>query len=156
MKNTLTGSDTNVAPDRKPGIVPGAFQSLTLESLYTSVPTASNAINSPKENVFTNSAAEAAEGAAKAESALTWTLVSQPVSTVAHWIKISRQLAADNTALAAYVDLRMRYGVQRRVETQLAVGNGTAPNISGFMNTGNFTAHGYADAALGSTLKKSC
>ena len=154
VKNTLTGSDTNVAPDRKPGIVPGAFQSLTLESLYTSVPTASNAIEFTKENVFTNSAAEAAEGAAKAESALTWTLVSQPVSTVAHWIKISRQLAADNTALAAYVDLRMRYGVQRRVETQLAVGNGTAPNISGFMNTGNFTAHGYADAALGSTLKK--
>jgi HK97 family phage major capsid protein len=118
------------------------------------VPTTSNAIEYTKENVFTNSAAEAAEGSAKAESSLTWTLVNQPVSTVAHWIKISRQLAMDNAALAAYVDLRMRYGVDRRVETQLAVGDGTAPNISGFMDTGNFTAHGYADAALGSILKK--
>lgn len=154
VKNTLTGSDTTVAPDRRPGIVPGAFQPLTLESLYRSVPTSSNAIEFTKENVFTNNAAEAAEGAAKAESALTWTLVNMPVSTVAHWIKISRQLAMDNAALAAYVDQRMRYGVQRRVETQLAVGDGTAPNISGFMDTGNFTPHGYADGALGTVLKK--
>lgn len=154
VKNTLTGSDTNVAPDRKPGVVGGAFNMLTLESLIPAVPTTSNAIEFTKEASFTNSAAEAAEGAAKAESALTWSLVNMPVSTVAHWIKISRQLASDNAALAAYVDMRMVYGVNLRVEQQLAAGNGTAPNISGILDTGNFTAHGYADAALGSTLKK--
>jgi HK97 family phage major capsid protein len=154
VKNTLTGDDATVAPDRRPGIVPGAQNVLTIESLYAHVPTSSNAIEFSKEASFTNSAAEAAEGAAKAESALTWSLVNMPVSTVAHWIKISRQLANDNRALAAYVDNRMRYGVQRRVETQLVNGNGTAPNISGFLDTGNFTAHGYADAALGSVLKK--
>lgn len=154
IKNTITGSDTNVAPDRRPGIVGGAFQPLSMETLFAHVPTASNAIEFTKENVFTNSAAEAAEGAAKAESALTWTLVNMPVSTVAHWIKISRQLAADNAALAAYVDTRMRYGVNRKVETQLVSGDGTAPNISGILDSGNFTAHGYANAALGTTLKK--
>jgi len=154
IKNTLTGSGTNVAPDRRPGIVGGAFQPLSMETLFAHVPTASNAIEFTKENVFTNSAAEAAEGAAKAESALTWTLVNMPVSTVAHWIKISRQLAADNAALAAYVDTRMRYGVNRKVETQLVSGDGTAPNISGILDSGNYTAHGYANADLGSTLKK--
>ena len=154
VKNTLTGSDATVAPDRKPGIIAGAFQPLTIEGLYASVPTTSNAIEFTRENVFTNAAAEAAEGASKAESSITWTLVNQHVSTVAHWIKISRQLAADAPALAAYVDQRMVYGVNRKVETQLVVGNGTAPNINGFMNTGNYTAHGYADANLGSTLKK--
>lgn len=154
VKNTLTGADANVAPDRKPGVVPGAAAPLTLESLYTHVPTSSNAIEFTKEASFTNSAAEAAEGIAKAESALTWSLVNMPISTVAHWIKISRQLAADNTALAAYVNARMVYGVNRRVETQLGAGDGVAPNISGILDTGNFTAHGYADAALGATLKK--
>lgn len=154
VKNTLTGSDTNVAPDRKPGIVAGAVVPLTLESLYTHVPTASNAIEFTKEASFTNSAAEAAENSAKAESALTWSLVNMPISTVAHWIKISRQLAADNRALAAYVNARMVYGVNRRVETQLGAGDGVAPNISGILDTGNFTAHGYADANLGSVLKK--
>lgn len=154
VKNTLTGSDTNVAPDRKPGVVPGAFQMLTIEGLLNSTTTTSNAIEFTKENAFTNNAAEAAEGAAKAESALTWTLVNMPVSTVAHWIKISRQLAMDNVALAAYVNNRMRYGVQRKVETQLCVGDGTAPNISGIFDSGNFTAHGYLSGALGSTLPK--
>lgn len=157
VKNTLTGSDTNVAPDRKPGIVAGAFVPLSMEALLPSMPTTSNAIEFTKENVFTNSAAEAAEGAAKAESALTWTLVNMPVSTVAHWIKISKQLAADAPALAAYVNTRMRYGVNQKVDTQLVVGDGTAPNISGTFDTGNYTAHGYTNAALAAistTLKK--
>ena len=154
VKNTLTGADATVAPDRKPGIVSGAFQPMTLESFLPSMPTSSNAVEFTKEGSFTNSAAEAAEGAQKAESALTWSLVNMPISTVAHWIKISRQLAADNAALAAYVDTRMRYGVNLKVEQQLVAGDGTAPNISGILDTGNFTAHGIADAALGSTLKK--
>lgn len=154
VKNTITGSDTNVAPDRRPGIVPGASQTLTIESLLNSTTTNSNAVEFTKENVFTNNAAETAEGASKPESSLTWSLVNMPISTVAHWIKISRQVAMDNTLLAAYVNNRMRYGVQRKVETQLCVGDGVAPNISGIFDTGNFTAHGYANADLGSTLKK--
>jgi HK97 family phage major capsid protein len=157
VKNTLTGSDTTVAPARMPGVVSGAFQPMSMETLIGSVPTVSNAVEFTRENVFTNSAAEASEGGAKAESAITWTLVNMPVSTVAHWIKISRQLAADNAALAAYVDTRMRYGVNLRVETQLVVGDGVAPNISGVIDSGNFTAHGYNNAALAAvsaTFKK--
>lgn len=154
VKNTITGSDVTVAPNRSPNVVAGAFLPMSMEQLLPSTPTTSNAIEFTRENVFTNSAAEAAEGASKAESSLTWTLVNMPISTVAHWIKISKQLAADAPALAAYVNSRMRYGVNQKVDTQLVVGDGTAPNISGTYDTGNFTAHGYANAALGSTLKK--
>lgn len=148
VKNTLTGSDTNVAPDRKPGVVSGAFLPFAMEALLPSTPTSSNAIEFTKEASFTNSAAEAAESAQKAESALTWSLVNMPISTVAHWIKISRQLASDNAALAAYVNTRMVYGVNQKVDTQLVVGDGTSPNISGILDAGNFTAHGYTNAAL--------
>jgi len=157
VKNTLVGSDTNVAPDRKPAVVSGAVLPFSMEALIPSTPTSSNAIEFTREASFTNSAAEAAEGAAKGESALTWSLVNMPVSTVAHWIKISKQLAADAPALAAYVNTRMRYGVNQKVDTQLVVGNGVAPNISGTYDAGNFTAHGYADvalAAISATLKK--
>jgi HK97 family phage major capsid protein len=154
VKNTLVGADANVAPDRKPGIVPGASPILTLESLIPALPTSSNAIEFTKEASFTNSAAEASDGSARAESAFTWSLVNMPVSTVGHWIKISRQLATDNAALAAYVSTRMRYGVNRRVETQLAVGDAIAPNISGIFKAGNYTAHGYLSGALGSVLAK--
>jgi HK97 family phage major capsid protein len=154
VKNTLVGSDTNVAPDRISRIVGGAVLPFSMEALLPATTTASNAIEFTKENAFTNNAAEAAEGSGKAESALTWTLVNMPVSTVAHWIKISKQLAADAPALAAYVDSRMRYGVNRKVDTQLVVGDGTAPNISGTYDSGNFTAHGYLSGSLGSTLAK--
>lgn len=157
VKNTLTGSDTTVAPQRNAGIVGGAFLPFAMEALLPSTTTSSNAIEFTKEASFTNSAAEAAEGAQKAESALTWSLVNMPVSTVAHWIKISKQLAADAPALAAYVNTRMRYGVNHKVDTQLVVGDGTAPNISGTYDTGNFTAHGYSNAtiaAISSTFKK--
>lgn len=154
VKNTVVGSSTTVAPDRRPGVVPGAAQLLTLESLFNALPTTSNAVEYTRENVFTNNAAETAEGASKPESALTFTLVNQPVSTVAHWIKISRQLASDNAALAAYINTRMIYGVNRRVEGQLAVGDGSAPNISGIFKSGNYTAHGYLSGAIGSVLPK--
>ncbi|MCT6721764.1 phage major capsid protein, partial [Acidovorax sp. K2F] len=129
-------------------------QTLTIESLLRSVPTSSNAIEFTREDTFTNNAAETAEGAAKPESAITYTLVNQPVSTVAHWIKISKQLAADNAALAAYVNNRMTYGVNRKVETQLVSGLGTGALLSGMMKTGNYTLHGYLSGALGSTLPK--
>ena len=154
QNNTITGSDTTVPPDRKTAIVPGPEQVLTLESFLNSIPTSSNAIEFTKEASFTNNAAETAEAAQKPESSLTFSLVSMPVSTVAHWIKISKQLASDAPALAAYINNRMVYGVNRKVETQLATGDGTAPNISGIFDTGNFTPHGYADAALGTVLKK--
>lgn len=154
LKNTMTGSDVTVAPDRKPGIVPGAFQMLTLESFLNSSPTSSNAIEYTRENAFTNAAAAVAEGAIKPESAITYSLVNMPVSTIAHWIKISKQLAGDNAALAAYVNARMIYGVNRAVETQLVSGTGVAPALSGILNAGNFTAHGYLSGALGTVLAK--
>jgi HK97 family phage major capsid protein len=157
LKNTLVGSDTNVAPQRNGGIVGGAVLPFSMEALLPSTTTSSNAIEFTKEASFTNSAAETAEGGAKPESALTWSLVNMPVSTVAHWIKISKQLAADAPALAAYVNTRMRYGVNQKVDTQLVVGDGTAPNISGTYDSGNFTAHGYSNAAItaiSSTFKK--
>ena len=148
IKNTVTNTVGNTFSERRPGVVGGAFREFTLESLLNTLPTSSNAVDYVRENVFTNAAAETAEGGTKPESSLTTTLVTEPVATVAHWIKISRQLASDNAALAAYIDLRMRYGVNLRVENQIIAGNGTAPNISGFTKAGNFTAHGYAAATL--------
>lgn len=148
VKNTVTNAIGNTFSDRRPSVVGGAFRTLTLESLLSSLPTTSNAVDYVRENVFTNAAAETTEGIAKPESSVTTTAVTEPVATVAHWIKISRQLANDNAALAAYINLRMAYGVDLRVENQIIAGNGTAPNMSGFTKTGNFTAHGYTAAAL--------
>lgn len=148
VKNTVTNTIGLTYSERRPGLVDGAFRVFTIEDLLPSIPTQSNAIDWVRENVFTNAAAETTEGTAKPQSSLTFASATMPVSTVAHWIKITKQLAADNASLAAYVNTRMAYGVQLRVENQLISGNGTAPNLSGLTNTGNFTAHGYTAASL--------
>ena len=148
VKNTVTNAIGATYSARRPGIVEGAFRVFTIEELLTSIPTTSNAIDYVRENVFTNNAAEAAEGVQKAQSSLTFTAVQMPVSTVAHFIKITRQLAMDNAALAAYINRRMIYGVNLRVEQQLVAGDGVSPNLSGLTLAANTTAHGYSAAAL--------
>lgn len=154
QNNTVTGDDATVAPDRKPGVVPGATALLTLESFLPSMPTISNSIEFTRELTFVNNAAEVAESGAKPETEITFELVPMPISTIAHWVRISKQLSQDAPALAAYINNRMIYGVDRRVETQLGGGNGIAPNISGLQKAGNFTAHAYTAAALGAVLPK--
>lgn len=148
LKNTVTNAIGNTFSERRPGIVANAFREFTIEDLLVSIPTSSNAIDWVRENVFTNGAVEAAEGVQIAQSAITFTTGTMPVQNVAHFIKITRQLAMDNAALAAFINRRMVYGVNFRVEQQLVAGNGTAPNLGGFTLAGNYTAHGYTAASL--------
>ena len=148
VTNTVTNAIGNTFSERRPGLVEGAFRLFTIEDLLTKIPTSAPSIDWVRENVFTNAAAETTEGLAKPQSSITFTTGTMPVSTVAHWIKITRQLAMDNASLAAYINRRMVYGVNLRVENQLLVGNGVAPNINGLLNAGNFTAHGYTAATL--------
>jgi HK97 family phage major capsid protein len=148
LKNTVTNAIGNTFSERRPGLVEGAFRVFTIEDLLTSIPTTSNAIDWVRENVFTNAAAETAEGIVLPQSSITFAPGTMPVQNVGHFIKITRQLAMDNASLAAFINRRMVYGVNLKVENQLVAGNGVAPNLSGLTLAGNFTAHGYTAAAL--------
>lgn len=146
--NTITGqegsppenSDILVAPGRRPGIVPGAFRALRVADLLTAIPISSNAWDFTRELAYTNNAAETAEGVAKPESDLTFELDTVNIRTIAHWIKASNQILADAPAVAAYIDTRIRYGVDAREDLQLLVGDGTGQNISGMTIAANRTA----------------
>ena len=146
--NTITGqsgspavnSDTLVQADRLAGIVPGAFRSLRVKDVLPVGTTTSNAVEYTRELAFTNNAAETAEAAQKPESSLTFELVTANVATIAHFIKVSKQVLDDASALESYIDNRLRYGVELRYDNQLLNGNGTGQNISGITDTGNHTA----------------
>ena len=148
LKNTITGQegsppanvDTIVDSQRLVGIVPGAFRTLRVRDILPSGTTSSNLVEYTRELAFTNNAAERNEGVAKPESSLTFELVQAPVKTVAHFLKLSKQVMDDAPALQSYVDNRLRYGVELRIDNQLLNGNGTNPNISGMTDSGNFTA----------------
>ena len=140
LKSTTLGSDATVAPERLAGVVGGAFRSLRLRDVLLSGTTASNSIEITRELEYTNAAAETAEGEAKPESDVDFELVTVPVRTVAHWLKVSRQFLDDAPAVASFIDQRLRYGVEKRIDSQLLAGNGTAPNIGGLTRLGNHSA----------------
>lgn len=140
VKNTVLSTSTTSFPDQRPGIIPGNFLPLTVRQIIPTIAVTGNAVNALKENTWVSSAGEVSQGAAKAESDITFTNYDVNIRTVAHWIKVSNQLLADAPAVAAYIDTRLRDGLAQRVEGQLINGNGTSPNISGITDTGNFTA----------------
>lgn len=141
VKNTVTGGSTTVFPDQKPGIIPGNFAPLSIRAVLNSIAVSTNMVNALREAIWTNDSAEVAEGGAKAESDITFEQYNVPITTVAHWIKISNQLLADAPAVVAYIETRLRDGLAQRIDAQLLNGNGTAPNLSGLTDTGNFTAY---------------
>jgi HK97 family phage major capsid protein len=141
VKNTVTSGPTTVFPDQRPGIIPGSFKPLTLRQVLRAIPVTSNMVNSLREATNVNNAAEVAQAAQKPESDVTFEQYNVPITTVAHWIKISNQLLADAPAVVAYIETRLRDGLAQRVESQLILGNGAAPNLSGLTNAGNFTLY---------------
>lgn len=141
VKNTVTSGSTTVFPDQKPGIIPGAFLPLTVRDVIPSISVSTNMVNALREASWTSSAAEVSQGAAKNESDITFEQYNVPITTVAHWIKISNQLLADAPAVVSYIETRLRDGLAQRVDAQLLNGNGTSPNLSGLTDSGNFTAY---------------
>lgn len=145
----ITSSSAHVQPYRVPGIMGLEQRELVLEDLFPHLAISQNSVEYVKEKTFTNAAAPVTEGAQKAFSTLTTETAQTPVQTIAHWTRITRQLADDGQALAAFINARMVYGVDLAVENQLLTGNGTSPNLDGLMKTGNYTAASFTLAQLG-------
>lgn len=141
VKNTVTSGSTTVFPFQKPGVITGDFAPVTIRQVLPSIGVSSNMVNSLREATWNNSAGGVLQAAAKAESDITFEQYNVAIETVAHWIKVSNQLLADAPAIAAYINTRLRDGLAQEVDKQLLNGNGTAPNLSGLTDTGNFTAY---------------
>ncbi len=142
LKNTVLGSPTTTTiPQYQPGVIPGAFRPLTINDILPQYTTGTDLVVLTREASFTNNAAETAQAAAKPESAVTFNKYNVPVETIAHWLKVSRQLMMDAPAVVSYIETRLRFGVDAKVDAQLLNGDGTSPNISGLRDTGNFTVY---------------
>ena len=141
VKSTTIGGSTTVFPQQMPGVIPGGFVPVNVRDVLVTVPVTTNQVNSLREATWNNSAAEASEGSGKKESDITFDNYDVPIRTIAHWLKVSKQLMDDAPAVIAYIDTRLRDGLAQRVEKQLIAGDGTSPNISGLTDSGNFTAY---------------
>jgi HK97 family phage major capsid protein len=142
VKNTIVSADATNPPAYMPGVVSGPVPRTWLRQLLTTLPIQSSSLVYTRENVFTNAAAaQTAEGNDKAESAITFTEVTEPVATYAHWLKVSRQVLSDNAAMAFFIENRLRQGLEVKLEDGIINGDGATGALSGLLKTGNFTAY---------------
>lgn len=136
-----------VQPERL-GLIAPPDQPLLVRSLLMPGTTTSNALEYPREKLFTNGAApQTAELAMKAQSDISFEMVSTTVKTIAHFMYASKQIMDDAPQLASYINGRLIYGLKLVEEQQILLGDGTGQNLLGIMPQA--TAY---DAALETSL----
>ena len=113
--------------------------------VFPQFPTSQSTVLYMLETTYTNNAAEAAENAAIAEAALAYTQQSSEVRKIGVSLPVTEEALEDTAQLRALLDQRLRNMVAQRLDLQLLVGNGTAPNLSGVHDQGSINTQ-----ALGS------
>lgn len=152
QKTTITsaavGSVTPaiLVPQRIPGIVPKPERTLRMRDLIPTRPTTNNAVEYVQESVFTSAASPVVENNAKQESALTFTIASDMVRLIAHWIPASRQILDDFEGLRAFIDHKLMYGLKLKEETELLNGDNLGDHLNGIYTRATAYAGTYAVA----------
>lgn len=136
-----TGQNQPLVPaDRLGGIATTPNRILTIHDVLPSSATNSNLIEFTREASFTNNAGptvsgspEAYENVTKPESAMTFSLVNEPVVTLAHFIPASKQVMDDSASLQSHINGRLMYGLKLKEETQLLSGTGSNHQLNGLI-----------------------
>lgn len=97
---------------------------LVIEGLIPHIPVTSSSVQYLKNSAFTNGAKVVAEGTAKPESTFQFKLATANIETIAHYTKITEQLAQDAPAVQAFINAKMIYGLQLKIDEQLVNGQG--------------------------------
>ncbi len=116
-------------------LVEFATTPLDILGLVPETTTAQAAVVYMQETVFTNTAAEVAEGGTYPEAALALEERSSPVRKIAVYLPMTDEQLEDVAYARSYVNSRLPFMVRQRLNTQILVGNGTAPNLRGILNT---------------------
>jgi HK97 family phage major capsid protein len=99
-----------------------------------------------------NKAAVVPEGTNKPMSGpFQFDLITTSLKTVAHWVPITRQAADDNGQLVGYINGRLTYGLDFKMDREILTGNGTT-QMQGILTTSGINAYqppsGNTDAKL--------
>lgn len=144
-----TGQNQPLVPsDRLAGIATTPNRNLTIRDVLPSSATDSNLVEFTRESAFTNNAGpqianspEEYENVTKPESAMTFTLVNEPVSTLAHFIPASVQVLDDAPSLMSHINGRLMYGLKLKEETQLLSGSGSNHELNGLITQATAFVH---------------
>lgn len=133
---TLMTTTAGWAPEtfRTGRVVDFATRPIQVVDIIPDNTTSQNAIVYMEETTFTNNAAEAAEGGTYAEAALGLTEQSSPVRKITIWLPVTDEQLEDERQARGYLNNRLPFMLRQRLDGQILNGNGTAPNLRGFLN----------------------
>lgn len=118
------------------------------------MPVTQNGYKYMEETLYTNNAAEVAEGGAYGEAALQLTEELQVVQKVAIFIPVTDEQLEDEPGARAYVEARLQNMIRQRLDTQVLQGNGSSPNLLGTVNVEGINTQPLgADTLLDSSYK---
>jgi len=136
LKTTMSrGAGWDPEVTRIPRIELYPLRRLRVLDLFPQYPTGNDTIKYMKESTFTNNAAEAAEAGAYGEAALALTETSDEVEKVAVWLPITDEQLEDVAGISAYVNDRLTYMLQSRIDSQLLVGTGRSVGTPDLVGT---------------------
>lgn len=121
-------------PQVVPGVTEKLFERLTIADIIPAGSTNTNSLRYIVEGTATEGATAVAEGAAKPASDLALSTVDEPVQKLATILTVSDELLEDAAAVSSYINGRLALFVKIEEESQLLSGDGTSPNISGFLD----------------------
>lgn len=141
ITNLAASGGALTAPDRDPEVYRNPNRPVRIRDLIPSIPASTSSVEFMRQNVFTNNAGPqgtvagkgGGEMVAKAQSEITWELVSLTIPTIAHWVAASRQILNDAPLLMSLIDQDLSYGLDLAGDAQLLTGDGTGQNMTGLM-----------------------
>lgn len=134
----------NMVPDKQrlDGAVPFAVRPLRVADVIPSETTSAQEIEYFEQTAATikTGATTVSESAAKPEVASEYTLRSTKLEKIAAWIPATNEALDDIPQLRSLLENDLRYGVLQEEEDQILTGNGTSPNIRGFLSAAALAA----------------
>ena len=133
---TLMTTSAGFAPEvtRTGKVVDYATRPVRVLDLIPTTTTSQSAIQYMEETTFTNAAAEALEGGTYAESALALTERTSNVRKIATFLPVTDEQLEDEQQARGYINNRLPFMVRQRLDSQVLVGDGSAPTLRGILN----------------------
>jgi HK97 family phage major capsid protein len=131
FKTVLSGP-YSVGPTFYPVVAQPAQPRLPVRGLMPGLVTTSNLVEFPSEDSQTGGPGyQYPEGSDKSQTDFAYSLKQSPVVTLATWLACSRQLFDDSTAFSGYIDARLGFLVEQKLEHELLYGDGGSGHLRG-------------------------